>query len=201
MTDAPPPHPYHHGDLRHALIEAAVASIAESGPAGVSLRDLARRVGVSHAAPRHHFGDKAGLLTAVAAVGYARFAARLSDAFRNGSLLDVGVAYVRFAIDERPYFEVMFRPDLYHRDDPAVAAPLREVDEIVFGAVRTMLGTATPERVQVAGMTAWALVHGLATLIVGGNLPAELTADPEALTRAVGAAVFAGSRRIEPASR
>jgi AcrR family transcriptional regulator len=78
MSTTPPAskdaRPYHHGDLRRALLEAAVQAIAEVGPAAVSLRDLARRVGVSHAAPAHHFGDKAGLLTAVAADGFRRLA-------------------------------------------------------------------------------------------------------------------------------
>src|SRR5215213_11204294 len=75
--------PYHHGDLPRALLEAAVQAIAEVGPAAVSLRDLARRVGVSHAAPAHHFGDKRGLLTAVAAEGYRLFAAALRDEYER----------------------------------------------------------------------------------------------------------------------
>ena len=103
--------PYHHGDLRRALLAAAVEMIAEAGPAALSLRALARRTGVSHAAPAHHFGDKAGLLTAVAAEGYRLLAAALRDAYeRTGSFLEVGVAYVRFALEHQPYFEVMFRP-------------------------------------------------------------------------------------------
>lgn len=188
-------HPYHHGDLRRTLVEAAVASIAETGTDALSLRDLARRTGVSHAAPAHHFGDKTGLLTAVAAEGYRRLADRLGAAYaKGGSFLDVGVAYVRFAVDERPYFEVMFRPELYRRDDPEVSGPLHAIDDAVFGAVRTMLGDAPEERVMVAGVGAWALVHGLATLINGGNLPKELADDPEALTRAIGSSLFASAR-------
>ena len=79
-TDTTPPkdvRPYHHGDLPRALLEAALQAIVEVGPAAVSLRDLARRTGVSHAAPAHHFGDKAGLLTAVATDGFRRLAATL----------------------------------------------------------------------------------------------------------------------------
>ena len=94
-------------------------AIAEVGPAAVSLRDLARRTGVSHAAPAHHFGDKAGLLTAVAADGFRRLAATLGEAYEaSGSFLEVGVAYVRFAVTHRAHFEVMFRPELYRHDDP-----------------------------------------------------------------------------------
>jgi Tetracyclin repressor-like, C-terminal domain len=114
---------------------------------------------------------------------------------RRASLLDLGVAYVRFAIERRPYFDVMFRPDLYRRGDPELVAALKLVDDTVFGAVRTMLGPVPEDRVQVAATAAWALVHGLATLIVGGNLPPDLAADPEALTRAVGSAFFADARQ------
>ena len=77
----------------------------------------------------------------------------------------------------------VFRPDLYHRDDPEVVASTRVIDETVFGAMRTMLGPADEERVRVAGIAAWSLVHGLATLILSGNLPEEMAADPESLTR------------------
>src|SRR5215210_1552970 len=98
------PRPYHHGDLRRALLDAAVEAIAADGPAAVSLRDLARRAGVSHAAPAHHFGDKAGLLTAVAAQGYQLLADTLTAARqRSGDFLEVGVAYVRFAVDHRAH--------------------------------------------------------------------------------------------------
>jgi AcrR family transcriptional regulator len=195
VADPAFPHPYHHGDLRRALIEAAEQTIRESGPTSLSVRDVARRVGVSHAAPSHHFGDKTGLLTAMAAEGYRRMDARLREAYaRSGSFLEVGVAYVRFAIDERPYFEVMFRPDLYRRDDPEVAVALSKVDDTVFGAIRTMLGPGAEDRVQPAGVAAWSLVHGLATLILNGNLPAAVAADSDALTRSVGAAFFRGAR-------
>jgi hypothetical protein len=91
---------------------------------------------------------------------------------------------------ERPYFEVMFWPDLYRRDDPEVVAALGTVDDTVFGAIRTMLGPGQEDRVQTAGVAAWSLVHGLAMLTINGNLPPELAADPEGLTRTIGAAAF-----------
>ncbi|HEV7962299.1 MAG TPA: helix-turn-helix domain-containing protein, partial [Actinoplanes sp.] len=106
---------YHHGDLRRALLDAAAEVIEEQGPAALSLRDLARRAGVSHAAPTHHFGDKAGLLTALATEGYGLLVAELAEEWAaTHSFLEQGVAYVRFAIRHRAHFEVMFRPDLYH---------------------------------------------------------------------------------------
>ncbi len=94
----------------------------------------------------------------------------------------------------------VFRLDLYHRDDPEVVASTRVIDETVFGAMRTMLGPADEERVRVAGIAAWSLVHGLATLILSGNLPEEMAADPESLTRAVGGAAFGRARQNELAS-
>src|SRR2546430_17499265 len=104
---------YHHGDLRRAVLDAALDVIETSGPAALSLRDLARRAGVSHAAPAHHFRDKRGLLTAVAAEGYRRLAGSLGTTYgATQDLAEVGVAYARVAVEERPYFEGMFRPDL-----------------------------------------------------------------------------------------
>ena len=99
---------YHHGDLRPALLRAAVETIAETSPAAMSLREVARRAGVTHAAAAYHFGDKAGLLTAVAAEGYRMLGEALRDA--DPGFLELGVAYVRFAVSHRAHFEVMYRP-------------------------------------------------------------------------------------------
>ena len=93
--------PYHHGDLRVALVRAAVAAIEEAGLAALTLRSVARRAGVTHTAAAYHFGDKAGLLTAIAVEGYRRLGDALDDARRDGNFLDVGVAYVEFAVDHR----------------------------------------------------------------------------------------------------
>src|SRR5579875_2710364 len=119
---AEPTRPYHHGDLRPALLRAAVEVIGQSGPAAMSLREVARRAGVSHAAAAYHFGDKAGLLTAVAAQGYRMLTEELRSArdARRG-FLEVGVAYVRFAVSHRAHFEVMYRPELYRRGHAVVA--------------------------------------------------------------------------------
>src|ERR1700732_3231016 len=118
---AEPTRPYHHGDLRLSLLRAAVEGVGQSGPAPMSPREVARRAGVSHAAAAYHFGDKAGLLTALAAQGYRMLTEELRRAreARSG-LLEVGVAYVRFAVSHRAHFEVMYRPELYRRDDAEV---------------------------------------------------------------------------------
>ena len=175
-----PARPYHHGDLRAALLRAAVDAIGQAGPAGMSLRDVARRAGVSHAAAAYHFGDKAGLLTAVAAQGYRMLTQELQIARDSGrGFLEVGVAYVRFAVSHRAHFEVMYRPELYRPDDA-------EVREARAGAAVLLYGTASPDAGQLAaGAAAWSLVHGLATLWLNGNLPPQLGTDPEEITRRI----------------
>jgi AcrR family transcriptional regulator len=187
----PPTRPYHHGDLRQAVLAAAVDALTESGPARLSLRDLARRAGVSHAAPAHHFGDKAGLLTAVAAEGYNLLADTLTAAQqRTADFLDVGVAYVRFAVDHRAHFEVMFRPDLYHPDDPVVAAARQRAADALYGGVRSVTATRRGPDIPLAGIAAWSLVHGFATLWLNHALPPGLGDDPQAAARAVAAIMF-----------
>jgi AcrR family transcriptional regulator len=183
--------PYHHGDLRRALLAAAVQAITESGPTGISLRDLARRAGVSHAAPAHHFGDKAGLLTALAAEGFDLLADTLSAAQqRTGQFLEVGVAYVGFAVEHRAHFEVMFRPDLYHADDPAVRAAEARADAALYHGVGARLSEQTGADLRLAGVAAWSLVHGFATLWLNRALPAELGQDPQTAARAVAKYLF-----------
>lgn len=185
--------PYHHGDLRRALIDEALRAIAAEGPSALSLRELARRLGVSHAAPAHHFTDKAGLLTAVAAEGFGLLAAELGETYeRTGSFLEVGVAYVRFATRHRPHFEVMFRPDLYRRNDPELVEANARARAMLYGPVGELTGEQDPDEVLGAGVAAWALVHGLATLHLNGNLPERLGDDPEAIARAVASQLFRG---------
>jgi AcrR family transcriptional regulator len=185
------PRPYHHGDLRQAVLAAAVVAITEAGPTGLSLRDLARRAGVSHAAPAYHFGDKAGLLTALAAQGYDLLADALTAAQqRTGQFLEVGVAYVRFAVEHRAHFEVMYRPDLYHADDPAVLAAEARTNEALYGGIGALPDDRTGPDATLAGVAAWSLVHGFATLWLNGALPAELGKDPESAARDVARLLF-----------
>jgi AcrR family transcriptional regulator len=187
VVQVTPTRPYHHGDLRRTLLAAAVDAIAESGPAALSLRDLARRAGVSHAAPAHHFGDKAGLLTALAAQGYGMLADALDQARqRTGSILEVGVAYVRFAVDHRAHFDVMFRPDLYAADDGELAAQQTRATAALAAAVATLpADTVPPNEARTAGLSAWSIVHGFATLWLSGAFPPDLGDEPETAARAV----------------
>jgi AcrR family transcriptional regulator len=176
--------PYHHGDLRRAVLDAAVEAITEHGPAGVGLRDLARRVGVSHAGPVHHFKDKAGLLTALAAEGFALLADGLhATVAAGGDFVELGAAYVRFAVRHRAHFEVMFRPDLYHADDPALVEARDRAGAALADGVADR---ADPE---LASVAAWSLVHGFATLWNTGAL-SRTDRDPEAMVRAFAGSMF-----------
>ncbi|MBB4959959.1 TetR/AcrR family transcriptional regulator [Micromonospora polyrhachis] len=178
---------YHHGDLRRALLSAAVEAIGEYGPTALSLRDLARRAGVSHAAPAHHFGDKAGLLTALAAEGFNTLADDLSQVTREtGSLLETGVAYLRFAIEHRAHFEVMFRPDLHRSDDAELVAAQRRAGEALSAGVATLPAAPSGLDARFAGLSAWSIVHGFATLWLAGALPDDVVGpDPESAGRVV----------------
>lgn len=176
--------PYHHGDLRRAILAAAVESISANGSANLSLRDLARRAGVSHAAPVHHFGDKAGVLTALAAEGFEQLADALAAAGED--FVEMGVAYVRFAVTHQAYFEVMFRPDTYHRDDPSVVSARSRAGGALARGARARTG-------QESGFTevaAWSLMHGFATLWLTGALPRSLGDDLTAAARGVAKTLF-----------
>lgn len=172
--------PYHHGDLRRALIDAALLAVAEHGPAALSLREVARRTGVSHAAPTHHFRNKTGLLTAIAGEGWAKLGDALAEARARG-FAEQGVAYVVFATENPAHFAVMRAPDLLNRDDPDLAgAQSRAGGYLREGAagLRSRDEAATP-------LAAWALVHGLANLLLEGNVTPEPGQTVEDLARAV----------------
>ncbi|MFB7476100.1 TetR/AcrR family transcriptional regulator [Kitasatospora sp. NPDC056184] len=182
---------YHHGNLRRAVLDAALAAIEESGPSGWSLRELARRAGVSHAAPAHHFGDKAGVLTAVAAEGFEQFADALERA--AGDPYGSGVAYVRFAVDHRAYFEVMFRPELYRAEDPELAASRERAGAVLAASGRKLSRGAGTGEERATTIAAWSLAHGFASLWLNGALPESRgEGDVEELAKEVLRVVFGG---------
>lgn len=193
---------YHHGNLAQTVLDAAVEAVTESGPEKLSMRDLARRAGVSHAAPAHHFGDKAGLLTAVAVQGFNLLAESLNaEQQRSGDFLEVGVAYVRFGVEHRAHFEVMFRPDLYHADDRGVvAARQRATDALYGGVVSVTHGQQTDQDTQLGGIAAWSLVHGFATLWLNEAFPPWLGSDIDVAARAVARQLFDVQGEVSPAN-
>ncbi|MGW0215960.1 TetR/AcrR family transcriptional regulator [Micromonospora chokoriensis] len=174
---------YHHGDLRRALLTAALEAIEEVGPTALSLRDLARRAGVSHAAPAHHFGDKAGLLTALAAQGFDLLAQALVRA--GDDLLEAGVAYVDFAVRRRAYFEVMFRPELHRTDDAELTAARERAGAALRSGVAALPGGGTPADTDRDALAAWSIAHGFATLWLAGALPDRVGNNPSDAARAV----------------
>ena len=187
----PYPKPYHHGDLRRALLDAAIASIIEEGSASFSLRDLARRIGVSHAAPAHHFGDKAGLLTALAVEGYELLADAQATVWEEtGDFLEVGVAYVRFAVEHPAHFEVMYRPELLRTDDPDLVAAHQRSRDFLYGPA----GTLVKRDALGAGIAGWSMAHGIVSLWANGNLPDDL-GGPEEIMRMAGRHLFSAPGR------
>ena len=174
---------YHHGDLRTALIDAAVDAIEADGVDRLSLRDLARRVNVSHAAPMHHFGDRTGLFTAIAADGFDRLARALEMA--GGDLIEAGIAYVRFAVTDSGRFAVMFRPDLLHGDDPALVAARDHAGALLRAGVGHAGGGTRADV-----LAAWSLVHGFATLWNAGAIDSPADESPVELARAVASRLF-----------
>jgi AcrR family transcriptional regulator len=184
------PRPYHHGNLRPALVAAATEDIEEVGAAAMSLRQVAARVGVSHAAATHHFGDKTGLVTAVAVNGHRHLAEALSAAAPD--LLEMGVAYVRFAGTHRGEFSVMFRPELVHPEDPELIEARDEGTRLLgVGATRIARRGST----SAVALAAWSLVHGFATLWVNGGLQtvaADDLAGALRMFRTVAATTFRG---------
>jgi AcrR family transcriptional regulator len=191
--------PYHHGNLRRALLDSALELILERGPAALSLREVARRAGVSHAAPAHHFTDKTGLLTALAAEGWELLAAALSAAAAaTRDFREVGVAYVVFATAHPAHFAVMRTPGLVAADDPDLAAARARAGALLYGGAGVALSdlgkpAATSGRGRV--LAAWSLVHGLAVLLQEGLVAPAPGEDVAALARAVTGQLRAGADR------
>jgi AcrR family transcriptional regulator len=168
---------YHHGNLRSALLESAERTLTRRGARELSLRELAREVGVSHAAPRRHFADKQALLDALAEDGFERIGRELEEAMAAAGtslreqLGAFALAYVRFATEHAPLLELMFAGK--HREG---AEGLREAADRAFAAPLALFVTAQasgqvvpgdPERV---GIVALATLHGLAALANNGML-------------------------------
>lgn len=168
MTDS-----YHHGDLRAAVVRRALEVIAAEGPDAFTLRSLAIDLGVSHTAPRHHFGDRRGVLTAIATAGFSELGNRLSTVrLSGGTFLDQGVAYVEFALARPAHFQVMFTPTLFDQKDASfLTARSSAFAELRIG-VDGMRDGPDIEGAAAAVIAAWALVHGIATLGLTGNLDA-----------------------------
>jgi AcrR family transcriptional regulator len=171
--------PYHHGWLREAMLQAAERILERDGIHGLTLRAAAREAGVSHAAPKNHFGDIRGLLSELAAVGFERFHAALVANAREGDppearMAAIGHGYVTFAQQNPGLFLLMFRSERLDFSRPA----LRAAAEASFGVLARSVGAQrrgpreTPLTLSQAAriMAAWSLVHGFAMLLLDGRL-------------------------------
>ena len=182
---------YPHGDLRDALIRAADELLAERGLEGFPLRETARRAGVSPAAPSHHFGGTAGLLTEVAALGWAELARRLAAAAETGSTAErlkaQGVAYVRFAVDFPGRFHLMFRHEMLLRDQPSLDQATGAAWNALERTVLALRGQTAGEELDAEGeamlIGIWSTAHGFAHLTLDKKLSriAECGSDADML--------------------
>ncbi|MFD8649114.1 TetR/AcrR family transcriptional regulator [Streptomyces mirabilis] len=186
MSQAPA---YHHGDLRAACLRAARELLEEDGSAGLSLRAVARRAGVSATAPYRHYADRDALVSAVAAEGYRELAEHLSAAHPAPSTPDdlaaVAVVYVQFALEHPALFRAMFAEPCDPTSEERVAATA-----VISEYVRSIVRDAFPDADDAGALstTVWALVHGLAFLHLDGKLDSST---PEVVAEQVRAAVFA----------
>jgi AcrR family transcriptional regulator len=170
--------PYHHGNLQEVLLQSAIRLIAEVGPTVFTLREVARRAGVSHNAPYRHFQDKGDLLAAVATQGYGELTDVMTEAAKEHSkpldrLKHAGLAYVSFALRRPEHFTVMFDAPFSKRTYPEAAGAAERAFSVLVGFVKNC-----QEKKQLPSgdpldfaLLAWSLVHGIAKLAITGRLP------------------------------
>lgn len=182
---------YHHGDLRAVILAEAARQVAERGADRISLRELARDAGVSHAAPTHHFTDRRGLFTALATQGFQLLAEGLVGA--RPQFADAALAYVRFAIEHPGHYQVMFNKSLLDTSNAALAAAEAAAGAELSRGVATLRdrnARADPARAQLA---AWSLVHGFSMLWLNDAVNAQVReADPMETVKRIATMLFEG---------
>jgi AcrR family transcriptional regulator len=170
--------PYHHGNLREALLQAAIRLIREVGPLAFTLREVARRAGVSHNAPYRHFRNKEELIAAVATEGYQELTAAMVAAAKEQSdaldrLKHAGLAYIRFALRRPEHFTVMFEAPFSEQQHPDAARATKQA----FSTLITLVAECQEKKLLPSGdagdyaLLAWSMVHGIAKLAITGRLP------------------------------
>lgn len=205
--------PYHHGDLRRALIRAGSRIIEEKGLDGLSLRQVARAAGVSHAAPYRHFKDKADLLAAIAQVGFERLTDRAVQAAQRHpddpekQFVAASVQYILFGVNHPRTADLLFGGVINMRAAPR---PLKQASWTAFQLVETIInngkaaGVFRDRDTMELAIATWSGIHGLAQLISGGYLArlAATEGEVEALGRMVCHQLLTGIRSPEaPAAR
>jgi AcrR family transcriptional regulator len=201
--------PYHHGDLHRALIEAGLALMEERGSWDFSLRELARRAGVSHNAPYKHFADKRALLLALASDGFEALRVA-TEAAAGGlapdeALVATGLAYVRFGRGRPAHYRLMFGALLPGQAcaPPAevtgvALASLDVLRRVIRGGVKAGVWDFGDGGVERGVLTAWALVHGVTLLFLDGFIPVREEAEAERVASGVLRLQVAGFARREP---
>jgi AcrR family transcriptional regulator len=181
--------PYHHGDLHDALLAAAERVLEREGLAGLTLRAVAREAGVSHAAPTHHFGDLAGLVSELAAIGFRQFNAAMVAAAATGATpmekaLARAKAYVAYAKAHPGMYGLMFRTERLDMSRPS----LKEAATASFAGLAGAIGAQRQETISETALSldqgaaiarAWSLVHGFTMLLLDGRLSDILRRLPE----------------------
>lgn len=189
---------YHHGDLKNALTSAALSLVAEKGPKGFTLTEAARRAGVSAAAPYRHFADKASLLAAVAEQGFVELHADLAEAAARVTdpkerVAELGRVYVRWAVAHPDHYQVMFGVESLKSEEPTVAAAGERAFGELLGAITAcqQAGIAAGSDPLELAAPLWSLVHGIASLAIGGQLrEVGVERAPEELVDGVVAQLF-----------
>ncbi len=184
---------YHHGDLKRALTDAALALVAEKGPKGFTLTEAARRAGVSAAAPYRHFAGKAELLAAVAEQGFRDLHAELAAAAEGVAeprerVIELGRVYVRWAVGHPDHYQVMFGSESLKAEHPSLAVAAERAFDDLLAAIRTCqeAGLVTGDDPRELAAPLWSLVHGIASLAIGGDLRAVgIGQDPEDIVNGV----------------
>jgi AcrR family transcriptional regulator len=196
---------YHHGDLRRALIDTALAMVTEEGAWNFTLREVARRAGVSHAAPYNHFEDKTALLAEVAALGFESLRQTLDAAARGQprsarqAFAGIAVAYVRFGVEHPAHYRLMFGAELAAK---ARYPTLQAASDAAFAVLTGVLergqasGQVRRGAVRDQALAAWSLVHGLTTLVIDQRVSflGVSTGDAERHARQAGMILFEGLR-------
>jgi AcrR family transcriptional regulator len=183
---AKPSRPYHHGDLRRSFLTEAARIVEAEGVSALTLREIARRLGVSHAASTNHFADKTALVAELAADGFEELAVELEGVKPGRSpvahLRETGRAYVRFALRRPGHFRVMFGPGA----GSLATARLSETGARAFAVLQRNVAAAlpparrrSPDRVREALFLAWSVVHGAAMLILDGPLVPHVVASTQ----------------------
>jgi AcrR family transcriptional regulator len=188
--------------LKDKVIQAAVDYIAESGPDGLSFRQIAADAGVSHQAPYHHFGDRDAIFTEIGIIGFRTFAAELAAPARRGEDTDVAIRmlerYVNFALTHSGYYRVMFRSDLCKiAQSPELQRFADASFDALIDAVQTIVGArSSVDEIRIVATTMWSAAHGLATLLIDGPLEMKIgtSSNRKKLIRAVGKKMNEGLR-------